>query len=211
MAEHQGVGTECVACGFIEGEPPVGGTLLSTESWVVQHSVGPLGLGTTAVMPIRHVVHVADLTETEAGELGPVLQRVSAAVTAVLNPEQVYVCLWSHAGAVPGHLHFVVQPVLKDDLARYDAYGPVLQMAMFDSGVVPDEAAVRAVCVRLRAALASDAQPALPEWAAARLQVADAVATRMFPPTRASKGGRPLTGTRGHGPRYGTTFRFCKR
>lgn len=155
MAQDIGSGrTSCLACRFVTGtEPLAGGTLLRTAAWVVQHSIGPLGLGTLAVTPIRHVVHVADLTESESLELGPLLRRVSAAVTATMNPEQVYVCLWSHMNAVPGHIHFVVQPVLGDDLVRYDAYGPVLQIAMSDAGVVPGEAAVEAVCARLRAAL----------------------------------------------------------
>ena len=149
----------CAACEFVTGTEPPGGTVLGTAMWVVQHSVGPLGLGTLAVVPVRHVVHVADLTESESLELGPLLRRVSAAVTAVMNPEQVYVCLWSHLNAVPGHIHFVVQPVLGEDLARYGVYGPVLQIALSDAGVVPDEAAVEAVCDRLRTELAANGEP----------------------------------------------------
>jgi diadenosine tetraphosphate (Ap4A) HIT family hydrolase len=84
--------------------PPPGGNLLRTGSWVVEHCVGPLGLDTVVVKPTRHVVHVAELAVQESSELGPLLQRVSAAVTAVMAPEQVYVCLWSHAGGVPGVL-----------------------------------------------------------------------------------------------------------
>ncbi|RFC71052.1 hypothetical protein DXZ75_28195 [Streptomyces sp. AcE210] len=145
---------ECAACRFIQGEEPIpGGTLLRTEKWVVQHSKGPLGLGTLAVMPIRHVVHVSDLTDGESTELGPLLQRTSAAVHATMNPEQVYVCLWSHADAVPGHLHFVVQPAHRDDMIQHDAYGPVLQLAMFQANRVPSAAAVEEVCTRLRAEL----------------------------------------------------------
>jgi hypothetical protein len=81
------------------------------------------------------------------------LRRVAAAVTEVVQPEQVYVCLWSHANAVPGHLHFVVQPVVKADMVRFDAFGPALQMAMFREGAVPGESEVEAVCQQLRAVL----------------------------------------------------------
>jgi diadenosine tetraphosphate (Ap4A) HIT family hydrolase len=119
----------------------------------VQHSKGPLGLGTLAVMPIRHVVHVSDLSRSESAELGPLLQRTSAAVTAIMSPEQVYVCLWSHADAVPGHLHFVVQPAFRDDMTRHNAYGPVLQLAMSEANRLPSKAAVEEVCVRIRAEL----------------------------------------------------------
>ncbi|MFC8197459.1 HIT family protein [Streptomyces sp. NPDC057298] len=128
-----------------------GGTVLRTPLWVVEHCVGPLPLGTLVVKPLRHVLHVADLTPDESAELGPLLRRVTTAVTAVTCPEQVYVCLWSHAGAVPGHIHFVVQPALTADLERYGAYGPALQTAMFAGGAVPDVAAVAGMCERLRA------------------------------------------------------------
>lgn len=147
-------GSACMACRFIHGDEPLpGGTLLRTAKWVVQHSKGPLGMGTLAVMPVRHVLHVSELTGSESAELGPLLQRTSAAVTAVMNPEQVYVCLWSHADAVPGHLHFVVQPACRSDMTRHNAYGPVLQLAMFEADRIPSEAAVEEVCTRLRAEL----------------------------------------------------------
>lgn len=38
-------------------------------------------------------------------------------------------------------------------MTRYNAYGPVLQLAMFEADRVPSEAAVEAVCARLRAEL----------------------------------------------------------
>ncbi|WP_208026565.1 hypothetical protein [Streptomyces sp. Tu 3180] len=78
---------------------------------------------------------------------------MSAAVTEVTAPEQVYVCLWSHAGGVPGHLHFVVQPVGKEDMARFDAFGPALQVAMGQAGRFPDAAEAERVRDRLREAL----------------------------------------------------------
>jgi diadenosine tetraphosphate (Ap4A) HIT family hydrolase len=146
---------ECLACRLIAGtELLPGGTILRTATWVVEHCVGPLGLGTLVVKPLRHVTHVADMTAKESQELGPLLKRVSAAVTSTMNPEQVYICLWSHADGLPGHIHFVVQPACKEDLTRHNAYGPALQMAMFDAGLLPDEAAVNDVCARLRTVLA---------------------------------------------------------
>jgi diadenosine tetraphosphate (Ap4A) HIT family hydrolase len=111
------------------------------------------------VKPVRHVVHVAELTARESGELGPLLQRVSAAVTGLMAPEQVYVCLWSHAGGVPGHLHFVVQPVGREDMARFDAFGPALQVAMGEAGCFPEPADVQRVCDGLREALGRTGDP----------------------------------------------------
>ncbi|WP_282796909.1 hypothetical protein [Streptomyces sp. CC224B] len=62
----------------------------------------------------------------------------------------MYVCLWSHAGRVPGHLHFVVQPARTADLDRHGAHGPALQAAMVAEGAGPDAGAVAAVCARVR-------------------------------------------------------------
>jgi diadenosine tetraphosphate (Ap4A) HIT family hydrolase len=118
----------------------------------VEHCVGPLGVGTLVVKPVRHVVHVAQLEPDEAAELGPLLQQTSAVVTRLLQPEQVYVCLWSHAGGVPVHIHFVVQPVSRETMEAHGAKGPSLQVAMFQAGQELPEAEVEAFCERARAA-----------------------------------------------------------
>jgi diadenosine tetraphosphate (Ap4A) HIT family hydrolase len=146
----------CLACNLLAGRRPVpGGTIERTSHWAIQHCVGPLGVGTLIVKPKRHVLGVADLDPEEVAELGPLLQRTATAVAEVFAPEQVYVCLWSHAGGVPGHIHWVVQPVeASADPARR---GPHLQAAMFDRDEYPDPAEVEAAAERLRAALARSA------------------------------------------------------
>ena len=101
----------------------------------MEHCVGPLGVGTLIVKPVRHVEHVADLTPAEAGELGPLLRQTSGVVDDLCKPQQVYVCLWSHG---PAHIHFVVQPETYEAMRAHDAYGPDLQTAMFANGVTPD-------------------------------------------------------------------------
>ncbi|KAA5832801.1 hypothetical protein F1721_17680 [Saccharopolyspora hirsuta] len=144
----------CLVCDLSSGAVHLpGGRVHETRSWVVEHCVGPLGIGTLLVKPFRHVLHVADLTAGESAELGPLLQRVTAAVEEVVRPEQVYTCLWSHSGGVPGHIHFVVQPATRELMDRFNAYGPALQVAMFTEGERPGEAAVAAVCDRYRAVL----------------------------------------------------------
>lgn len=145
----------CLACNLAEGRLPLpGGRVHETAYWIVEHCIGPLGVGSLIVKPRRHVVHVADLDEVEAAELGPLLRDVAAAVTELTEPEQVYVTLWSHAGAVPGHIHWVVQPVTASDMAEHDGYyGPWIQVAMFNRGVDPPLDEVEAFCDRARAAL----------------------------------------------------------
>lgn len=70
--------------------------MTETKRWVVNHCLGPLGVGTLVAAPKRHVVRIADLDDEEASELGPLLKRVTSMLTALTTPEQVYVCLWSH-------------------------------------------------------------------------------------------------------------------
>ncbi len=128
------------------------GLIHETTGWVVDHCVGPLGIGTLIVRPKRHVVHVADLGEDEAAELGPLLRQTTAVVTELVRPEQVYVTLWSHAGGAPGHIHFVVQPVTRAQMEEHGTYGLHLQVAMFDRREAPDPAAIAEFAARARAA-----------------------------------------------------------
>ena len=145
----------CLACEVNEGRLPApGGVILDTGRWVVDHTIGTLGVGTLIVKPRRHVVHVGDLDEAEAAELGPLLQRVAAAVAEIAQPSQVYVCLWSHMRRVPGHVHFVVQPISETAMAAFDLHGPALQAALFKRGEAPDPVAAAAFADRARALLA---------------------------------------------------------
>jgi diadenosine tetraphosphate (Ap4A) HIT family hydrolase len=145
----------CLACDLAEGRVPLpGGNLLDSGRWLVEHCIGPLGVGTLVVKPLRHVLHVADLDERESAELGPLLARTADVAGRLTAAEQVYVCLWSHAGGTPVHLHFVVQPVTSAQKEAWGAYGPALQLAMFERGEQPDAAAVEAFADRARALFA---------------------------------------------------------
>lgn len=136
----------CLAC---DADPP-GGHIHETAHWIVEHTVGSLGVGTLIVKPRRHVLHVSELRPEEAAELGPLLQRSADAVMRVAQPDQVYVCLWSHEGRRPGHIHFVVQPVSRELMERYDLHGPRLQVALFEEGVAPDPDAAAAFAASCR-------------------------------------------------------------
>jgi diadenosine tetraphosphate (Ap4A) HIT family hydrolase len=128
--------------------------MLDTGRWVVEHTVGSLGLGTLIVKPRRHVVHVWELDDGEARELGPLLQRASAAVAELMQPDQVYVCLWSHHGGRPVHIHFVVQPATRVLMDEFGNVGPYLQTAMFDRGAGPPRDEVERFAERARTLLA---------------------------------------------------------
>jgi Diadenosine tetraphosphate (Ap4A) hydrolase and other HIT family hydrolases len=155
---------ECLACELIEHpEGVAGGRIATLGHWVVEHCIGPLGVGTVVVKPTRHVIHLADLTSAEAAELGPVLARVSRAVTLASSevgnpPGQVYACLWSHANRKPGHIHFVIQPVGEALMGQHAAHGPELQVRMFRAGDQMEPGSMLDAAERIRAHL--DAQVA---------------------------------------------------
>lgn len=141
----------CLACDLAEGRRPLpGGRVLTEDGWIVEHCVGPLGVGTLVVKPERHVVRVSELTDDEAQALGSLLRRVAAVVDELAAAEQVYVCLWSHAGGEPVHIHFVVQPVTREAMTAHDAYGPALQLGMFETEEGPPEAEVEEFSARAR-------------------------------------------------------------
>jgi diadenosine tetraphosphate (Ap4A) HIT family hydrolase len=145
----------CLACDLADGRLPLpGGRIHETEHWLVEHCVGPLGVGTLIVKPKRHVVHVWELADAEAEELGPLLRDASCVAAELTSPDQVYVGLWSHSGGVPVHIHFVVQPVTRSLIDELDAFGPPLQFAMFEANELPAADEVEALAERARAAFA---------------------------------------------------------
>lgn len=147
----------CIACDLSAGRAPLpGGLIHRTQHWLVEHCIGPLGVGTLIVKPERHIEHVADLTFEEAVELGPLLTQTCEVVTALRKPDQVYVCLWSHAGGSPVHIHFVVQPVAKPRPAIPGTYGPALQVAMLARRKRLDPTRVEAFSQRARAAFSAN-------------------------------------------------------
>ncbi len=142
---------ECLACDLSAGRKPLpGGQIHRTQSWLVEHCIGPLGLGTLIIKPERHVTAIAQLSLAEAQELGPLLRLAAKVVTQLADAEQVYSCLWSHAGGVPGHLHYVIQPVTRQQRADYGCHGPALQMAMFTAAIMPEPDQVAVVAARAR-------------------------------------------------------------
>ncbi len=142
----------CLSCDLTAGRRELpGGVIHDDGLWRVEHCLGLLGVGTLIVRPIRHVTRVSELGADEAARLGPLLRDAAAVVDELLNPEQVYVCLWSHAGGQPGHVHYVVQPVSTELAARYGARGPDLQAAMFGAREPLPPDAVRAIAERYRA------------------------------------------------------------
>jgi diadenosine tetraphosphate (Ap4A) HIT family hydrolase len=141
----------CLACDLINGKRDLpGGRIYQTTHWVVEHCIGPFGVGTLIVKPFRHCTHLWELTDEETEELGPLLSLVSKTIRTVLEPDQVYVCLWSHAGWEPGHIHFVVQPSWNRLQAEHERPGPFLQVDMCEADVLPNRESVEAFVARAK-------------------------------------------------------------
>jgi diadenosine tetraphosphate (Ap4A) HIT family hydrolase len=101
-------GAACVLCdrarGLDAGDP---GWLLRTSRWgVSMHPAMPVP-GWVAVQTIRHTEGLAELSRSEAAELGPLLSRVSEAVTRVTGSQRVYT--YSIGEGCP-HTHILVGP-----------------------------------------------------------------------------------------------------
>jgi ATP adenylyltransferase len=142
----------CLGCDLLAGRRDLpGGIVYETASWVVNHVVGPMNLGTLMVGPREHIVAVADLDDTAAAELGPVLRDTARVVEALCQPEQTYVCLWSHGAGVRKHLHTAVQPVTAAVMARYGGLrSEQLQARMLAGDGEPDIADVERFCDQAR-------------------------------------------------------------
>ena len=148
--------SSCYACDLSSGtERLIGGRIHETEHWLVEHCMGPLGVGTLIVKPKRHVLHVWELSAPELAEMGPLIGEASAVVKRLTDCDQVYVCLWSHAGFEPVHIHYVVQPVSNEMRTDFEFAGPALQMDMFRRGNLPDPSSVEEYCRKARSEFGS--------------------------------------------------------
>ena len=121
-----------------------GGLIHRTRFWLVEHCIGPLGLGTLVVKPERHVTSVGEFSEDEAAELGPLASAcIKCGERACQGRSGLQLPLLRRRCAV--HIHYVVQPVTKNQMSDFGAYGPNLQAAMFSAGEPPELAEVERI------------------------------------------------------------------
>lgn len=142
--------TGCLGCDLLAGRRELpGGVLHETAAWVVNHVIGPMNLGTLIVGPREHVVAIAELDDTAAAELGPLLRDTARVVETLCRPEQTYVCMWSHGRDARKHLHIAVQPVTAEVRARYGGLrSEQLQARMLADGDELDVTEVEQFCER---------------------------------------------------------------
>jgi len=101
----------CRSCELIErrdrGGAPRWDQIVRTPHWDVVHAYGTSIEGWLVLVARRHITAVAELTDDEAGELGPLVRDVSQALHAALGCPKTYVAQFAEAADHP-HVHFHV-------------------------------------------------------------------------------------------------------
>ncbi len=105
MLSHQ----QCSACAEIAGQSPApGGVIHSDGLWFVSHHTGRYtDPGELIVKTHRHCESLAELTEEEAGALGPVLHTAVRALERVVAAERIYAVSFNERIR---HVHFLLLP-----------------------------------------------------------------------------------------------------
>ena len=105
--------SECEACRLVarrdHGEAPAWDNILRTERWDLVHAYGSTLEGWLVLVTRRHVSVVADLSDDEAAELGPLLQHVSRALHATIGCPKTYVAQFAE-DPLHQHVHVHVIP-----------------------------------------------------------------------------------------------------
>src|SRR5439155_6102072 len=105
-----GAHEDCLACRANRGELVAPGSVIYEDAlWRLEHCLEPIPMvGWLILKPLRHVEAFADLTPDEAASFGPLLRRATQAMTEVLAPAKVYVCLYAEQkDAQHVHVHLI--------------------------------------------------------------------------------------------------------
>jgi len=107
--------TACLTCELgarrDAGDAPLWDAIVRTPSWDVVHGNETSLEGWLVLVLRRHVTALADLTDAEAAELGPMIQRTSAALGEVLGCPKTYVVQFAEHPRHPHvHVHVIARP-----------------------------------------------------------------------------------------------------
>ena len=107
----------CATCDLVarrdEGHAPLWDCIRRTDSWDVVHASGTSIEGWMVLVVRRHITAVADMTDAEARELGPLVKAVSAALQEVVGCVKTYVVQFAEHPLHP-HVHVHVIPRVAD-------------------------------------------------------------------------------------------------
>jgi diadenosine tetraphosphate (Ap4A) HIT family hydrolase len=93
------------------GAAPLWDSIQRTPCWDVVHAFGTSVEGWFVLAVRRHITSVAELTDDEAAELGPLIRDVSQALQAVLDCDKTYVVQFAeHKDHPHVHVHVIARP-----------------------------------------------------------------------------------------------------
>jgi diadenosine tetraphosphate (Ap4A) HIT family hydrolase len=102
----------CRSCALVarrdQGEAPDWDCIERTPRWDVVHCYGTSLEGWIVLVLRRHAATMADLTDAEAAELGPLVRDVSRGLAEVVACEKTYAAQFAEA---PGHNHVHVHVI----------------------------------------------------------------------------------------------------
>ncbi len=117
--------THCVTCQLVErrdaGEAPDWDAIVRTDHWDVVHSFNTALEGWLVLVTRQHRNALAELSEGEAAELGPLAVRVSQALLQVSGCEKTYLAQFAEH---PDHRHVHVHLIPRGADHPADAIGP---------------------------------------------------------------------------------------
>jgi diadenosine tetraphosphate (Ap4A) HIT family hydrolase len=109
--------TSCTTCALVHrrdaGEAPPWDQIRRTPYWDVVHAYGTAVEGWLVLVVRRHVTAMADLTDDEAAELGPLITSASRALHATVGCAKTYVAQFAEHPDHP-HVHVHVVPRAAD-------------------------------------------------------------------------------------------------
>lgn len=131
--------TACRTCELVQrrdaGGAPPWDQIVRTPTWDVAHAFGTTIEGWTVLVLRRHVASVAELTDAEAAELGPLITRVSRALQETVGCVKTYVAQFAEH---PEHRHVHVHLIPRAEDLADDRQGP----RIFSELGVPEDRSV---------------------------------------------------------------------
>ena len=107
----------CHSCELVTrrdtGAAPAWDSILRTDAWDLGHAYGTSLPGWMVLVLRRHSTSLAEMTDREAAELGPLIQGVSRALHEVTSCAKTYVVQFAEAADHP-HVHVHVIPRASD-------------------------------------------------------------------------------------------------
>ena len=134
--------TDCHTCelGALRdsGDAPPRDLIVRTRSWDVAHAYNAAVEGWVVLVARRHMTAVADMTDEEALELGPLIRAVSSALRDVVGCVKTYVAQFAED---PRHPHVHVHVIPRQAEQREELRGPRIfgQLGGPEERWVPDD------------------------------------------------------------------------